>query len=133
MGSATIASTRNLKRHFVTASQYANGSPTMNRISVVREASRTLSQIASRSMVHYSNSYPDDRCSSQMWWPAQFRNSLTSGTQRHSWPPREYRPEPGIGLTTKPRTAQHGGGNQAPERHFCASAGGLLPRGARVR
>src|SRR5438132_1725963 len=77
MGSATIASTRNLKRHFVTASQYANGSPTMNRISVVREASRTLSQIASRSMVHYSNSYPDDRCS-----------SLCGG--QHRWPPTEY-------------------------------------------
>jgi hypothetical protein len=50
MGSDTTASTINLSRHLVLASQYANGNPIMNKISVVRLASRMLSQIASQSI-----------------------------------------------------------------------------------
>src|SRR5260370_19265197 len=50
MGSDTTASTMNLNRHRVLATQYANGSPITSRINVVRVASRTLSQIASQSI-----------------------------------------------------------------------------------
>src|SRR5262245_37428400 len=51
MGSTTMASSRNFRRHRVTANQYARGSPNTNKISVVHHANCTLSQTASKSMI----------------------------------------------------------------------------------
>src|SRR5690348_16446603 len=51
MGSTTMASSRNFRRHRVNASQYARGSPKTNKVTVVHPANCTLSQTASKSMV----------------------------------------------------------------------------------
>src|SRR6266705_2113230 len=50
MGSTTMASSRNFRRHRVTANQYARGSPKTNKITVVHHANCTLTQTASKSM-----------------------------------------------------------------------------------
>src|SRR5215211_7022881 len=51
MGSTTTASSRNFRRHRVTANQYARGSPKANKVTVVHHANCTLSQNASKSMI----------------------------------------------------------------------------------
>src|SRR5437588_12876346 len=51
MGSTTMASRRNFRRHRVTANQYARGNPKTNKITVVHDANCTLSQSASKSMI----------------------------------------------------------------------------------
>src|SRR5205807_1360203 len=51
MGSTTMASSRNFRRHRVTANQYARGSPKTNKVTVVHHANCTLSQTASKSMI----------------------------------------------------------------------------------
>src|SRR5215216_4812306 len=51
MGSTTMASSRNFRRHRVTANQYASGSPKANKVTVVHHANCTLSQNASKSII----------------------------------------------------------------------------------
>src|SRR5712691_3691528 len=51
MGSTTMASSRNFRRHRVTANQYARGSPKTNKVTVVHHANCTLSQTASKSTI----------------------------------------------------------------------------------
>src|SRR5215813_6351303 len=51
MGSTTIASIRNFRRHRVTANQYARGSPKTNKVTVVHHANCMLTQTASKSML----------------------------------------------------------------------------------
>ena len=46
-GSATTLSTKNFPRHFVCASQYASGVPTINRIAATHPANRTDNHNAS--------------------------------------------------------------------------------------
>src|SRR5437764_6685298 len=51
MGSTTMASRRNFRRHRVTANQYARGNPKTNKTTVVHDANCTLSQSASKSII----------------------------------------------------------------------------------
>src|SRR5260370_7524945 len=51
MGSTTMASSRNFRRHRLQANQYASGSPKPNKVTVVPPANCTLRQTASKSII----------------------------------------------------------------------------------